>query len=556
MARIVKAVSFALFSSFFIGGVALAQTVNANSCSASDVQNALNSVTAATTTVNIPSGTCTWSTQVAFTVPSGNTSLTIQGQTACTGSGDPYGSTSGVVSCTDSTAITDGYGSGMLQITGVPSSSLLRITGLTFAGGSSLSGVTPMISITGASQSATLRIDHTHMNLSTFSSGGNVGYEVYTVQGVMDHNLCDDNQGIGECIQVEAPAYGGASWGDGSWNAPDNFGTSDAFYIEDNQFSQGWYIGDCHEGGRQVIRFNSFNNNRWQTHPTGAAGRYRGCRKTEAYGNQYNGSTACNGTSGYGNCATYFAWLSSGAALIWGNNAPVVNSTTESGYNYVVWLESMRVSNTTYSETASPNGWGYCGTAQSGSLSNWDQNSNITTGYHCLDQPGMGMGDLLSGNFPKACDQTKGCSTYSGSWPNEALSPIYEWENTFTPVSDNPTATANLNQSQFVDNTDYYLWCNSSPQNHSGCSSFNGTAGVGSGPLASSPSTCTTGVAYFGTDQGSWNQSGNGFGSGVLYQCSATNTWTTYYSPYTYPHPLTQATGNLTPPTNVSAVGH
>jgi hypothetical protein len=26
--------------------------------------------------------------------------------------------------------------------------------------------------------------------------------------------------------------------------------------------------------------------------------------------------------------------------------------------------------------------------------------------------------------------------------------------------------------------------------------------------------------------------------SGALYKCTATNTWTSYYTPYTYPHPL------------------
>jgi len=46
-------------------------------------------------------------------------------------------------------------------------------------------------------------------------------------------------------------------------------------------------------------------------------------------------------------------------------------------------------------------------------------------------------------------------------------------------------------------------------------------------------------VAYFSTDQGSWNTSGNGFGNGVLDKCTGTNTYTNAaYTPYTYPHPL------------------
>ena len=56
--------------------------------------------------------------------------------------------------------------------------------------------------------------------------------------------------------------------------------------------------------------------------------------------------------------------------------------------------------------------------------------------------------------------------------------------------------------------------------------SFDGTTGVGVGPLANRPATCTKGVAYWATD------------TKTLYKCTATNVWTEYYRPYTYPHPL------------------
>jgi hypothetical protein len=56
--------------------------------------------------------------------------------------------------------------------------------------------------------------------------------------------------------------------------------------------------------------------------------------------------------------------------------------------------------------------------------------------------------------------------------------------------------------------------------------SFDGTKGVGVGLLAARPSTCTTGVGYWATDES------------ILYKATATNTWTAYYTPYTYPHPL------------------
>lgn len=75
--------------------------------------------------------------------------------------------------------------------------------------------------------------------------------------------------------------------------------------------------------------------------------------------------------------------------------------------------------------------------------------------------------------------------------------------------------------------------------------SFDGTSGVGCGTLASRPSTCTTGVGYWATEQSCKNLEGMvGVNpstpvSGTLYKCTEPNTWTSYFSPYTYPHPLT-----------------
>jgi hypothetical protein len=105
-----------------------------------------------------------------------------------------------------------------------------------------------------------------------------------------------------------------------------------------------------------------------------------------------------------------------------------------------------------------------------------------------------------------------------------------------------------------VANRDYYPSASGIQTNAT--TPFDGTVGTGWGTLARRPTTCTPGVAYFATDQGSWNTStSNPYGvqqngaDGVLYKCTATNTWTLYYTPYTYPHPLQ---GAVSAPTNVT----
>jgi hypothetical protein len=74
------------------------------------------------------------------------------------------------------------------------------------------------------------------------------------------------------------------------------------------------------------------------------------------------------------------------------------------------------------------------------------------------------------------------------------------------------------------------------------------TPAVGCGTLANLPGTCTVGQGYWATSQSCTNLTGMvGVNpstpiSGTLYKCTATNTWTEWYSPYTYPHPLRGAT--------------
>jgi hypothetical protein len=167
----------------------------------------------------------------------------------------------------------------------------------------------------------------------------------------------------------------------------------------------------------------------------------------------------------------------------------------------------------------------------------------------CLDGAGVGQSALLTG-YPAVLN-----STGLPGPANPVLDPFYEFDNTAPAISGG--VEMSFNDSNAIANIHYFTdnALGSPHANTSPTSPFNGTSGVGFGTLANRPTTCTPnpvsgapGVGYFATDQGSWNTSSNGFGQGVLYACSATNTWTAYYTPYTYPHPLESGSMTATIP--------
>lgn len=521
-----------------------AQCAGATACSAIDctsrnVLRAFNSINLEGTTLTIPSGACIWKGVVTF---SNAHSYTIQGQTTVSGTCAPGGTCTPI----DGTTITLTTAGAAVNINAIAGKSQ-RWAGLTFISTSGMPGY-GKINVNGASTA--FRLDHCHFDDRT---NGDHTFNVDAVYGVFDHNYFDSSNSS-DVFAIQPTINGPDGNANVSWTQPENFGTSQSLYIENNFFTRMWFAFDCNYGARFVFRYNMVSyGTRIQTHAVGSGAERRGCREMEVYGNSFQFSASPNGNcawpqiGGQFNCGStnwYFSMLvdyESGTGMWWGN--------TVTGFGSFLRSQEIRANNATYPQNPPPNGWGYCGTAYAGRGSAWDQNGNTTTGYACLDQIGRGAGDLITGAWPNKVNQTTGTI----AWPHQAVVPTYAWNNTVNQVP-------NLYQvaywgdygplpggSRIAENRDYYLQL----PNNNESAAFSGTAGIGEGTLAARPLTCTPLVGYWATDQGDWNNSGSG-GQGQFYVCTAANTWTLYYTPYTYPHPLARG-ASPTPPSTPGA---
>jgi hypothetical protein len=601
MMRITKVVLLALLFSALVT-VSAQSTYPAASCSESAVQSAYATEQASAVDgdiITIPAGTCTWSTTWTFHPTN---SVTFQGagaETPSTSCTFAPGSACTTTSGTDETVIQDGTsgGNGMLNVT-ISANKTLRITQVEyyFPSSNPNTGTNGQWAFYCGTGNCQLRIDHNHFN---GYSGKWITVWGWGPFGVADHNLVDlylpDTNWItvyiGEGWNGDNTSYG---QGNGSWADSSKWGSSQAFFVENNVFpadetTYGVYVNDCSNGGRQVFRYNTFESsaNGIQAHEGG--GDNRGCRTTEVYGN----TSTATGTGSLNG-------VRSGSGLVWGNVGswqriftPSVDRTNSGNSNWnpnnlgycgqgdsgtatssgstVTWVSSSSQTGsykffTNWPDESTPNmvfnGTSYpiasCSSTTSCTLTGltgsnaspvawyapsvWDKNSS-SSGWACYDQPGRGKGDLIVGNFS---NQTRKDSvTGTATWPNEAIDPNYVFDNTNSSSGGICVGIDSSDANTLLDNRDYYQ------QFGTGCESgsFTGTKGVGQGLYSAIPSTCTAGpggntpgVGYWATDQN------------TLYVCNPTNTWSAYYTPYAYPHPLTQGSPNSpSPPSNLAA---
>jgi hypothetical protein len=444
-----------------------------------------------------------------------------------------------------------------------------RLTGFTFKYGS----VTTYadnggVHLVGTCSSA--RIDHCHFDQLYANPFIMTRGQIY---GVVDHCVFDERPIL--TFQVYHDGWGGQTHGDGSWADNTYFGSEKFLFIEDNTFrnANGYRSNgiDSYGGGRYVARHNYLVDTDIGGHGSETTGRFRGVRAIEAYNNtcvwnlvdprgqlrsgtmlEFNnlltGKIEPDSKTTHLTCYREFRpfpyWggangnnhldLNDSHGLYatgkhTGGNSSGVLVVANAGWRVNQWV-GYSITNTTQilkgrtGAVFHPSSHITANTSDTitfrGDELGPPMTFNTGDGYEiykllaALDQPGRGKGDLLADKDPVA----------TGSWPHQALEPVYAWGNTY-------------NKSRQVDVTSKYPTIRENHDFYNQKTPFDGTAGVGVGKLADRPKTCTPGVAYWTTDQGKWDRTHDG-PDGQLYICTEPDKWSLYYKPYIYPHPL------------------
>lgn len=367
---------------------AQAATVTAASCNRADVGAAVNAAGVGDT-VQIPAGTCSWTTE-----------LDISKGIALMGKG------------TGSTVILDDVpkdgseASSILSFT-ITAPDNFRLSSLTIQGSALDTDVFNRCHVRVNGTTQAFRIDNVN-----FTSQRTCGIRIEdAATGLIDHSNFSGNFKQG--VVVIHDKWGGAGYGDGSWTEPLYLGTEKAIYIEDCSFtelntSQSSGAIDSFDGARIVFRHNTLTNQNGTSHGADSHQRGRGTRWLEIYNNTY--------TFDSGHVVAYVQWIRGGTGVFYNNT---ITTVVGNGPNAVVQASNCRDASAGCGGGPSYAPWGAC----DGS-SPYDQNA--IGGYRCVDQPGAGTSNPISGDTPTPI-----------AWVGNISDPIYVWNNTVNQAPSN-----------------------------------------------------------------------------------------------------------------------
>jgi len=347
------------------------------------------------------------------------------------------------------------------------------------------------------------RVDHNRLIGGLGDGESVVGRS--NVSGMFPYGLVDHNQmqNLGVLVMGSYAMLGENNQQHVLWAQNPAMGGTAYVYIEDNTFTKTVdgvsNAVDANYGGRYVFRYNTITTNAGlntalylENHSV--QGNNRATQRWEIYGNIINNLSS----------NVYYPFRIRGGTGVILYNSVIGNWTVDG-----IAFDNVR------SYSAVGDG-GLCN-----GVSTWDGNEDAY-GYPCRDQIGRGYDTVLWSHSP--------VGAYA-----QPIMPAYGAINRTESNTEVPFEVINNSANHIKANRDYYGYN----------ASFDGTTGVGAGTLAARPATCTTGVGYWATNQNTSSLTGMvGVDpatpiSGTLYKCTATNTWTLYFTPYTYPHPLT-----------------